>query len=100
MAGARSVVAAMRSVEVRATNDLSARFYDHLWNKRMTKLEALREAQLWMLRERGIDGIFVEEETGASSTRTASGVRLPPYFWAGFTLSGDWRGKPAGRVER
>jgi CHAT domain-containing protein len=100
VAGARSVVAALWSVQVIATNDLSARFYDNLWNKRMTKLEALREAQLWMLRERGIDGLFVSKENGTSPTRTAGTVRLPPFFWAGFTLSGDGNGRLVGGVER
>jgi CHAT domain-containing protein len=90
LAGARSVVAALWSVQVLPTSDLSTRFYDNLWNKRMTKLDALREAQLWMLRERGIDGLFVSKSTSPPTTAT---MRLPPFFWAGFTLSGDWRSR-------
>jgi CHAT domain-containing protein len=51
----------------------------------MTKLEALREAQLWMLRERGPRGLTrLEDEKGLEK-------RLPPFYWAAFVLSGDWR---------
>jgi CHAT domain-containing protein len=58
----------------------------------MTKLEALREAQLWMLREvpnqpdllRGLAPLPANE-------RDDDANRLPPYYWAAFVLSGDWR---------
>ncbi len=60
-------------------------FYDNLWRKKMSKLEALRQAQLTMLREgvhRGLD--FRDGQPPANR-------RLPPYYWAAFVLSGDWR---------
>lgn len=83
-AGARTVIASLWSVDDVTTRDLMERFYDNLWNKDMGKLEALREAQLWMLRERGTRGLkHIEQE---NTTK-----RLSPYYWAAFVLSGDWR---------
>jgi CHAT domain-containing protein len=86
IAGARTVVASFWKVPDAATRDLMERFYDNLWNKDMGKLEALREAQLWMLRDRGPRGLVDPEKN-----ETAPPQRLPPYYWAAFILSGDWR---------
>ena len=87
VAGAKTVIASLWKVDDVATRDLMERFYDNLWNKNLGKLEALREAQLWMLRERGPRGLDVVEEDAAKTMNK----RLPPYFWAAFVLSGDWR---------
>jgi CHAT domain-containing protein len=91
-AGARSVVAGLWKVPDRDTQMLMQRFYENLWKKRMSKIEALREAQLWMLREapkrselsRGLD-------IAADNSPTTKDPSLPPYYWAAFVLSGDWR---------
>jgi CHAT domain-containing protein len=87
VAGARTVIASLWKVDDIATRDLMERFYDNLWNKNMGKLEALRDAQLWMLRERGPRGATPDESDLAKSGEN----RLPPYYWAAFVLSGDWR---------
>ncbi|HTU22088.1 MAG TPA: CHAT domain-containing protein, partial [Gemmataceae bacterium] len=92
VAGAHSVAASLWSVPDEATRVLMERFYDNLWRKKMGRLAALREAQLWLLREgqrqpqlrRGLD--LVRDEPGDVAAR-----RLPPYYWAAFVLSGDWR---------
>ncbi len=91
IAGTRTVVAGLWKVPDRATQVLMQRFYQNLWQKKMGKLPALREAQLWMLREgqqhpeiqRGLD--FPHND------QPRKGDRLPPYYWAAFVLSGDWR---------
>jgi CHAT domain-containing protein len=61
------------------------RFYENLWDKKLPPVEALRQAQLWMLRERGPRGLAPLEGEPQTSQR------LPPYYWAAFVLSGDWR---------
>jgi CHAT domain-containing protein len=73
VAGARTVVASLWAVEETATRDLMQRFYDNYLEKKMDRLEALREAQLWMVRH------------------PPYARRAMPYYWAAFVLSGDWR---------
>ena len=91
-AGAKTVIAGLWKVPDEATQVLMSRFYDNLWQKRMSKVEALREAQLWMLREggqpngRSTRGLAVDEDQPVDFGR-----HLPPYYWAAFVLSGDWR---------
>jgi CHAT domain-containing protein len=85
VAGARSVVASLWKVDDAATRDLMERFYENLWANEMGTLQALREAQLWMLRERGPRGL------ARVNDKQPQNKRLPPYFWAAFVLSGDWR---------
>ena len=70
VSGARSTVATLWKVDDLATRRLMERFYDNLWDKKMSRLQALRGAQLWMLK----------------STEYAL-----PVYWAAFQLSGDWR---------
>ena len=92
-AGAKTVVASLWKVPDKATQVLMSRFYNNLWNKRMSKIESLRDAQRWLLHEgskqpdvvRGLDlSTDLEEPTQPSG-------QLPPRYWAAFELSGDWR---------
>jgi len=90
VAGAKTVFSTLWSIPDEATQVLMARFYDNLWSKKMSMLESLREAQLWMLREgRTHPGVLRGAEREELPAETAG--RLPPYYWAAFVLSGDWR---------
>ena len=69
-AGAPRVIASLWSVDDRATAELMKRFYKAMLIDGMRPAAALRTAQIQMLGEKG---------WGA------------PYFWAAFTLQGEWR---------
>lgn len=69
-AGASSVVASLWKVDDEATAELMKRFYTNMLEEGLTPAAALREAQ--------------------NSFRQHS-VWSAPYYWAGFTLQGDYR---------
>jgi CHAT domain-containing protein/Tfp pilus assembly protein PilF len=71
LAGARSQILTLWPVNDAKTKDLMVAFYRNLFEKKMTKSEGLRQAQLEMVHQ-GVD----------------------PYYWAAFVLYGD--GGPLG----
>ncbi|WP_226589821.1 CHAT domain-containing protein, partial [Microseira wollei] len=69
-AGARRVVVSLWSVNDAATSELMAKFYQKMLQGGQNPITALREAQLEMWN---------------------SANRQSPYYWAAFTVQGDWR---------
>jgi CHAT domain-containing protein len=69
-AGAARVVASLWSVEDRPTAELMASFYRGMLRQGLSPAAALRRAQLAMAGQPG---------------------RKSPYYWAGFSLQGEWR---------
>ena len=98
-AGTPSVVASLWSVDDSSTAHLMASFYRNL--KTMSKVEALRQAQLELIRgegrsdmltRRGVGGIGKLGETVKSEFVSQDPISIStshPYFWAPFILVGD-----------
>lgn len=87
MAGAHSVIASLWKVDDQVTQELMKRFYHNLWQKKMGKLEALRQAQLSILKEAN-SGLGDRGPGNKQRIRTKSG-RAHPRLWAAWVLSGD-----------
>ena len=68
-AGARSTIATLWSVDDQASSLLMSEFYQELTNGKITKSEALRRAQLEVLKQDEFKH---------------------PYFWSAFVLIGNW----------
>ncbi len=73
LAGAHRVVGSLWSVDDKATESLMSTFYTALLQDHASPAEALRSAQ------RKLAG---------------SAAWSDPYYWAGFTIEGDWRALP------
>lgn len=92
LAGARTCVASLWKVDDAATQALMTEFYRNLWQKKLGKLAALRQAQLRMLHEYDPkQKKFVSRGLDIPADNPAGPERGSPFYWAGFVLSGDWR---------
>ena len=84
--GAQSVLATLWRVNDASTSEFMASFYKHWTSDSPLKVEALRQAQLDMLRGGDLD------TTHKTCTQTGQLPHLShPYYWAPFVLIGNWQ---------
>jgi CHAT domain-containing protein len=114
-AGVRSLVASLWHVNDAATSVLMEEFYANLWHKKMPRGEALRQAQLTVMKDpgkvlarqaelrellvkRGVpEEVLASRGLGKAAALPdggkvepgGTGRRSPPAWWAAFLLSGD-----------
>lgn len=112
-AGVRTLTASLWNVEDAATSVLIKEFYANLWQKKLSRAEALRQAQLTVLKnpdqvlvrrkqlhdllvKRGVPeevlasrGLGKAQDLPGSGKVEAGAQRSKPAWWAAFLLSGD-----------
>lgn len=84
VSGVLTTVASFWKVDDQFTRLLVDRFYRNLWESEMSRLDALREAQLYVLNH-------PEIARGSDPQPDDPKLRTAPRYWAAFTLSGEWR---------
>ena len=74
VAGARTLIMSLWSVEDEAARRWMRALYEGRFQRRLSTAEAVREASLTLLRE-----------------RRAQGLSTHPFYWGAFVAAGDWR---------
>jgi CHAT domain-containing protein len=74
VAGARTVVMSLWSVDDQATRIWMKALYENRFQKHMSSADSVHAATLQVFRD-----------------RKARGLRTDPFFWAAFVAAGDWR---------
>ncbi len=100
-AGATNVVCSLWKVPDESTAALMNLFYQNLWDKNLSPMEALRQAQLHLYRNpgdipglaKGFRGKFevVPGMGGEVAIKPGKDGKAHPLLWAAFTLSGPGR---------
>jgi CHAT domain-containing protein/tetratricopeptide (TPR) repeat protein len=101
VSGARTTIASYWKVDDQATAALMQLFYENLWKKKQSALDALRNAQLTLLHDASqIEAAALRGPGQAKplpgGASAADPSKTPSRLtdvrrWAAFTLSGDWR---------
>jgi CHAT domain-containing protein len=90
LAGAHTTVGSLWKVDDEVTRQLMTAFYNNMWQKGMGKLEALRQAQLSILK---VEGASASIRGPGAQNRKRPAVspdqRPDPRLWAAWVLSGD-----------
>jgi CHAT domain-containing protein len=74
VAGARTVIMSLWSVDDHATRAWMRALYEGRLQRQLSTADAVHHASLSMLRE-----------------RRARGLSTEPFYWAAFVAAGDWR---------
>ena len=83
------MVASLWLVEDKAGRQLMTDFYENLWQKKLPKIEALRQAQLSML-ENGISrGLVAEDDDEKAENLAASSRRITGECSSSAAIGGD-----------
>jgi CHAT domain-containing protein len=96
LAGVQSTIASLWKVDDQMTKQLMTIFYANMLKGQQSPLDALRSAQLAFLRGLREDGGGLPSEVRGvdpppDAVNAGASLRSLPYYWAAFTLSGDWR---------
>src|SRR5262249_55422500 len=94
-AGVESIVTSLWKVDDGATALLMEEFYKNLWQGKMTRLEALRQAQRTVMRLPvqfvAGRGPRLKRLPGGAAPPAPSQPAATPVLWSAFVLSGDWK---------
>lgn len=96
VAGVATTVSTLWQVDDAVTRKLMEEFYRRMLIEQQSPLDALREAQLWVLRNPQLVEQLIATQANRGDQRlkpAAAGAapRTPPYYWGAFQLSGEWR---------
>ncbi|MGE0006774.1 MAG: CHAT domain-containing protein [Parvibaculaceae bacterium] len=91
--GAAAVMSTLWQIADESTARLMGDFYDGLVNRGLDKADALRRAQIAMIRGEAAAALALQPDRAMSVVETGGISPAPnahPYYWAAFILMGNW----------